>query len=168
MDGNEYFGSIFVYDDWLIFLYISPSSQGQANANDWVAEAVKDVNILTRSSSATGYSPSGMAGSLTDSETAATLLPILQAQRERFRYSSRTYWFLYFTLIEYFHNYFPINEHLNSTHNHRQRNQELEALNLEQQQQMAILHSEVERLRTDNAALYGKVRFLQSYSGQVY
>lgn len=49
----------------------------------------------------------------------------------------------------------------------RQRNQELEAQNLEQQQQMAILHSEVERLRTDNVALYEKVRFLQSYSGQV-
>lgn len=51
--------------------------------------------------------------------------------------------------------------------NFRQRNQELEALNLEQQQQMALLNSEVERLRTDNAALYEKVRFLQSYSGQV-
>ena len=47
----------------------------------------------------------------------------------------------------------------------RQRNQELEEQNLEQQQQMALLHSEVERLRTDNVALYEKVRFLQSYSG---
>ena len=53
--------------------------QGQANANDWVAEAVKDVNMLGRSSSA-GMSP--LSG---DSETAVTLLPILQAQRERFR-----------------------------------------------------------------------------------
>ncbi|EFX87497.1 hypothetical protein DAPPUDRAFT_306484 [Daphnia pulex] len=100
--------------------------QGQANANDWVAEAVKDVNMMGRSSSS-GMSPVGG-----DSETAVTLLPILQAQRERFR----------------------------------QRNQELEAQNLEQQQQMALLHSEVERLRTDNVALYEKVRFLQSYSGQ--
>lgn len=76
---------------WLTTLFYSPFSQGQANANDWVAEAVKDVNILTRSSSVAGYSPSGIAGSLTDSETAATLLPILQAQRERFRYSSHRF-----------------------------------------------------------------------------
>ena len=50
----------------------------------------------------------------------------------------------------------------------RQRNQELEALNLDQQQQMALLNGEVERLRKDNVALYEKVRFLQSYSGQVH
>ena len=51
------------------------------NANDWVAEAVKDVNMFGRSSSA-GMSP--VSG---DSETAVTLLPILQAQRERFRFN---------------------------------------------------------------------------------
>lgn len=56
--------------------------QGQAmNANDWVAEAVKDVNMFGRNSSA-GMSP--VSG---DSETAVTLLPILQAQRERFRFN---------------------------------------------------------------------------------
>lgn len=49
----------------------------------------------------------------------------------------------------------------------RQRNEELEALNAERQQQMALLQSELERLRKDNVALYEKVRFLQSYSGQV-
>jgi len=38
---------------------------------------------------------------------------------------------------------------------------------LEQQQQIAVLHGEAERLRTDNVALYEKVRFLQSYAGQV-
>jgi homeobox protein cut-like len=49
----------------------------------------------------------------------------------------------------------------------RQKNEELEAQNLEQQQQMALLHCEVERLRADNVALYEKVRYLQSYSAQV-
>jgi homeobox protein cut-like len=122
--------------------------QGQANANDWVAEAVKDVNMMGRSSS-TGMSPVGG-----DSETAVTLLPILQAQRERFRFSNLLTVRVAITLAQLFK---P----------KRQRNGELEAQNLEQQQQMALLHSEVERLRTDNVALYEKVRFLQSYSGQV-
>lgn len=49
-----------------------------------MAEAVKDVNLLGRSSTS-GMSSVGGAGSLTEPETAATLLPILQAQRERFR-----------------------------------------------------------------------------------
>lgn len=61
--------------------------QGQANANDWVAEAVKDVNMMGRSSSS-GMSPVGG-----DSETAVTLLPILQAQRERFRFISASKYF---------------------------------------------------------------------------
>ena len=127
--------------------------QGQANANDWVAEAVKDVNMLGRSSS-TGLSPVGGTGLLTDTETAATLLPILQAQRERFRYIKLNLIHIKWrTCVSDWRGCW------------RQRNQELEEQNLEQQQQMALLHSEVERLRTDNVALYEKVRFLQSYSG---
>ena len=49
----------------------------------------------------------------------------------------------------------------------RQKNEELEGQLLEQQQQMALLGGEVERLRGDNVALYEKVRYLQSYSAQV-
>lgn len=58
--------------------------QGRANANDWVAEAVKDVDLFGRSSSV-NTSPVDGTGALVDVEAAATLLPILQAQRERFR-----------------------------------------------------------------------------------
>lgn len=58
----------------LIKSFIENVLKIQGQSNDWVAEAVKDV----------GRSPS-TAPTPCDSDTAATLLPILQAQRERFK-----------------------------------------------------------------------------------
>lgn len=48
----------------------------------------------------------------------------------------------------------------------RQKNQELDAQNLQLQQQLHLTESEIERLRTDNVKLYEKIKFLQSYPAQ--
>lgn len=50
----------------------------QGQANDWVAEAVKDIHVR-------GPAGALLSAPTTDSDATATLLPILQAQRERFR-----------------------------------------------------------------------------------
>lgn len=106
--------------------------EAEGQAIDWVKEAVKDVGT-GRSSAADSSAALGGVGTIfAESDTAITLIPILQGQRERFR----------------------------------QKNEELEAQNLEQQQQMALLHCEIGQLRADNVALYEKVRYLQSYSAQ--
>jgi len=105
------------------------------SSSDMLAEALKidTVEDFERESSPSpailGHSVvSPTTSSLGDSSSSATLLPIVQAQRERFRL----------------------------------RNEELESANLEQQQQLGHLTSQVHQLQQDNVKLYEKIRFLQA------
>jgi homeobox protein cut-like len=47
---------------------------------------------------------------------------------------------------------------------YRQRVQELETVTVGQQQQVQILQSELDKLRSDNVKLYEKIKFLQGYA----
>ena len=76
-------------------------------------------------------SPTSISSSFYDKteSSASSLLPIIQAQRERYK----------------------------------KRNEELEDQQGKQQQQMALLQTEVKGLQADNVKLYEKIRFLQGY-----
>uniref|UniRef100_A0A915HUC7 Protein CASP n=1 Tax=Romanomermis culicivorax TaxID=13658 RepID=A0A915HUC7_ROMCU len=48
----------------------------------------------------------------------------------------------------------------------RVRVEELEEINMQNQQQTAVLNGQIERLQADNVKLYEKIKFLQSYQSQ--